>query len=57
MDVRTKWRENEKERINKADKNWPQLKDRSEIPGMPLNTIVTSATKGNGILSFSNHTW
>ena len=26
-DVRTKWRENEKERIEKADKNWPQLKD------------------------------
>jgi len=27
-DVRTKWRENEKERIEKADKNWPQLKDK-----------------------------
>ena len=27
-DVRTKWRENEKERIQKADKNWPQLKDK-----------------------------
>ena len=26
-DVRTKWREGEKERIDKADKNWPQLKD------------------------------
>ena len=26
-DVRTKWRESEKERIDKADKNWPQLKD------------------------------
>jgi hypothetical protein len=26
-DIRTKWRENEKERIDKADKNWPQLKD------------------------------
>jgi YHS domain-containing protein len=27
-DVRTKWRESEKERIEKADKNWPQLKDK-----------------------------
>ena len=26
-DVRTKWRESEKERIDRADKNWPQLKD------------------------------
>jgi len=26
-DVRMKWRESEKERIDKADKNWPQLKD------------------------------
>jgi len=26
-DIRTKWREGEKERIDKADKNWPQLKD------------------------------
>ena len=28
LDVRTKWRENEKERIDKANKNWPQLKDK-----------------------------
>ena len=27
-DVRTKWRENEKERIDKANRNWPQLKDK-----------------------------
>ena len=27
-DVRTKWRESEKERIDKADKNWPGLKDK-----------------------------
>ena len=26
-DIRTKWREGEKERIDKADKNWPRLKD------------------------------
>jgi YHS domain-containing protein len=26
-DVKTKWIKNEKERIDKADKNWPQLKD------------------------------
>ena len=28
VDVRTKWRENENERIDKANKNWPQLKDK-----------------------------
>jgi len=28
MDVRSKWRENEKERIDKANQNWPQLKDK-----------------------------
>ena len=27
-DVRTKWRQNEKDRISNADKNWPQLKDK-----------------------------
>jgi YHS domain-containing protein len=27
-DVRAKWREDEKERIDKADKNWPDLKDK-----------------------------
>lgn len=27
-DVRAKWRENENERIAKADANWPQLKDK-----------------------------
>ena len=27
-DVRTKWREDEKGRIDKADKNWPELKDK-----------------------------
>jgi len=26
--VRTKWRQNEQERIDKANKNWPQLKDK-----------------------------
>jgi YHS domain-containing protein len=28
QDVRTDWRKSEKERIDKANKNWPQLKDK-----------------------------
>lgn len=27
-DVKAKWRQNEKERIDQANKNWPQLKDK-----------------------------
>jgi hypothetical protein len=27
-DVRVKWREDEKGRIDKANRNWPQLKDK-----------------------------